>query len=510
MKIIEIKVKALSPIILTANRSTLMTNSANSISGAILRGVYAQKYIKHHNLTEAHEDETFRRFFFGDLRFICANPVRDGKRSAVVPYSVQVSKDGMFYNDLLNNPKPKDFEKGYKGKKGLAVFNDNGEIAYVGLTKNTTLHIDRHSATNRISGSSQDGGVFTYEAIESGTEFIGYIAGSGNIVDKFAAEIRKYNEIAYIGRSHQTQYGRCLVSVGKVLDIPRIHVGGKTISLRLETPLVTPTPVVDAKYTLKNMLAFLGDDIEVKDIYGGQEELHGFNSAWGYKNPAQYALAAGTVFKILRYDGWDEETLTRICYDGIGVRREEGFGQLRIWNTDNVIKPLEKGGIKENSNYTVTNPEVQRIAKIIIEKRLGAEIKLAAYEDVQNIGNKLEGKVHAFAMLESLLGKRCDLSKVQERFVLNVNCVKSEQFNKHIDEIKISERTLKEKFEENINYTEKVPPRLREFAVKANIATDINGRIEFDAEICGAAYYDYWLWFFRHARKAAQALKKEN
>ena len=45
---------------------------------------------------------------------------------------------------------------------------------------------------------------------------------------------------------------------------------------------------------------------------------------------------------------------------------------------------------------------------------------------------------------------------------------------------------------------------LQDFALKTNVAEAKAGKTVFDPEIIGSAYYNYWLWFFRHARKLAQ------
>ena len=324
MKRLEVKIKTLSPVILTANRSTLMTNSENSISGAILRGVFAKKYISRHDLGDsAHNDAEFRRFFFGGLRFVTAYPLFRGERSFMVPRSLQESKDGKPDNDMLLDPNPANYEAGFKTKKGLAVIKDD-KIKYVSIDKNTALHIDRHSEESRISGSSQDGGVFTYESIEAGQEFAGCIYGEDEILEAFAREINQYDVYCRIGRSHNTQYGHCRLEIGEV-ETPKEPDGdlGSKVSVRLETPLVTTEPIVDAKAALKKLLADSGIDAEVSDIFGGQEELYGYNSVWHLKLPAQYALAAGTVFKLSSNSGGWDNVEGKQSLDAMGKREDE-------------------------------------------------------------------------------------------------------------------------------------------------------------------------------------------
>ena len=511
MKAIEVKITTLSPVVLTANRSTLMTGSENSISGTILRGIYARKYMDEHGLGEkAHEDENFRRFFFGGLRFVTARPAKHGLRSIMVARSLQASKDGKTYNDMLVDPNPADYEQGFKSKKGQAVLSPEGFIDYASIAKNTVLHIDRHSEKNRIAGSSQDGGVFTYESVEPGEDFIGFIIGEDAVLADFAEEIKDYGRQCSIGRSSNTQYGHCRLEWGAIRDVDAVSPAGSSICVRLETPLVASKPVIEAKQVLGEMFAPLASGIEVTDIFGGQEELYGYNNAWQAKIPSQYVLAAGTVFRLTRQAGWDGVDLAAAFYGGLGLRREEGFGQLRLWAADNKIKPWPKAASSQQEPlaYKVTNAEVRRAARIIIENKLEKQVKIDAYEAVQRIARQLKGKTHAFAVLESLLGSRTKLAGIQKRMEKAVAEIKSDQLHTHLKNIKCNGIPLETVLLTPTNFTDSLSQGLQDFALKTGVAEAKEGKTIFDAEIRGAAYYDYWLWFFRHARKAAQSEKR--
>lgn len=513
MKYMELKITTLSPVILTANRSTLMTNSENSISGTILRGIYAQKYIHTHHLeASAHQDEHFRRFFFGDLRFVTARPMKHGQRSIMIPRSIQVSKDGLHYNDMLVNPTPEDYTQGFKGKKGLAVLNTAGKIDYVNVSKNTSLHIARHSDANRIAGSSQDGSVFTYEAIEHGEEFLGYIIGANDTIDAFAKEIQPYDAHCYIGRSSKTQYGHCHLEISAPQDIAPINPRTNKICIRLETPLITTGYVTDANKSLQEMFNHIASGLKVGKIFGAQEELYGYNNAWKTKLPSQYALASGTVFELENTVDWNNIDLTDILYQGLGIRREEGYGQLRLWEKDAQIQPWDEDNTEKSPhiNYTVNSQEVQRAAKVIIETKMENLVKMDAYKDVLRLSGQLKGKTHAFALLESLLGTRTkdNLINIQENMGNKLQEIKSQRFHEHLKSIKLEGVSLEEKILEASNYAKHLPQALQDFALKTNNAHVAEGKTVFTPEIRGAAYYDYWLWFFRHARKAAQSKKR--
>ena len=130
MECLTVTIKTLSPVVLTAmNNAAVMTESRDYISGTVLRGVLADRFIQKKKLGKAaHKDEEFRELFFGGLRFVDANPVQGGKRAFVLPFSLQKGKipeknaDGaeVLLDILLQEPKA-----GYKAVKGFAVAEGN-------------------------------------------------------------------------------------------------------------------------------------------------------------------------------------------------------------------------------------------------------------------------------------------------------------------------------------------------------------------------------------------------
>ena len=65
MRKIPLTIEALSPLVLTAgSQGAILTESGDAISGAIVRGMIAARFIEAQNLgRDAHESEAFRRLF---------------------------------------------------------------------------------------------------------------------------------------------------------------------------------------------------------------------------------------------------------------------------------------------------------------------------------------------------------------------------------------------------------------------------------------------------------------
>ena len=97
---IDIRIDTLEPVVISQkNNTTVLTNSADYISGSILRGMLAGMYIrKFGGGDRVHEDAAFQRLFLSsNVRFVDANPLAGGQRSFALPFSLmkeKVSGDG--------------------------------------------------------------------------------------------------------------------------------------------------------------------------------------------------------------------------------------------------------------------------------------------------------------------------------------------------------------------------------------------------------------------------------
>lgn len=94
MRKIPLTIEALSPLVLTAgSQGAILTESGDAISGSIVRGMIAARFIEAQNLGRAaHESEAFRRLFAGALKFSAAYPSKGGESAMRLPLSLQKDK----------------------------------------------------------------------------------------------------------------------------------------------------------------------------------------------------------------------------------------------------------------------------------------------------------------------------------------------------------------------------------------------------------------------------------
>lgn len=429
VEIVYISLKTVSPVILTApGSSQIMTTCNDSFSGTVLRGVLANVYIQQNNLgIHADENENFFRFFFDKLRFIQANVVVHGHRSSHLPLSLMKAKDSQNMPEILDLFKDNS-KAGYKSLKGMAwVDSLTGTLYPAEVCSSVSFHMSRSSCSERIGGHSKDGKVFTYESIDKGQVFQGALVGDKKDLEDFLKQLPLQNHTlrCRLGRSRYTQYGQCELTFSNPEPIPTISVS-KDVDLVLDTPLI---PLSGNVSRAEDVLQCVADsmntltgtsDFFIGKVFGASQNVENFVGIWGMHRQQVQALSAGTAFELLKKTEWtktDQNALQNVLYKGMGIRCEEGFGQIRIWQSDVKRVGRTELGEKEKSFVPIQSAESRKIVLYILKKYQSEQLKQQAYNDAKQMKvESVSSVTHMFARLESWLGDRRNISKSRERF----------------------------------------------------------------------------------------------
>lgn len=541
MKQISVHIRTLAPVVLSAmSNATVMTESHSYFSGSIVRGIVANRYIKARGLGEhAEENEAFVSLFFNQLRFVAAYPTaEDGTRSFVLPFSLQKKKDGSEVLDLMNQ----DGKAGYKSFKGFGVEGKDG-IQPVTVRKTINLHMSRSDIQNkdgkeRLAGRSIAGGIYNYEAIDAGQDFKGAIYGPEEELRDLLGGLDGSTWQCHAGRSRFTQYGRCRIDLGPVEDVPAetIEPQDDAILVRFDTPYLPENPYASP---LRNILESLSAGMEgmalrmqdkefdtmhfsVVDapqrFFAKEEPVENFVGIWGMKRPREHGLAAGTIFQLKKKDSpWTEDEkklLQNVFYDGIGLRSEEGFGQLRIWpNRTHYL--AEQRTANRITPPTQIHEEVRKRAETILVQHLLAQVQLWAAEDVQaSKGSFPDTATHFFSRMDALLGGNTkDTSSHLRNAIEQERGNGSTPFAKALQRISIRGRKLgdyvRDENLKNMPYNQRDWKALSDAMQleRAMKAVGIAGGIEY-FQCAEALFYTYWHWFFRYGRKASAGAGK--
>ena len=552
MKRLKVSVETLSPIVLTAeSHSAVMTGTRDAISGSILRGVMAAKYIEGRGLAKAHEDEEFRRLFFGALRFTDANIAspEDGARSFAIPLSMQKEKAKEGETEAVEDlTRAEDPTKGMKSFRGYAVLTDGNLIKTVSAAKDISLHMSRMGDEERKKGRSEDGGIYNYESISPGQTFVGFLIGEDSDIAALRARLPQDSFACRVGRSKFTQYGQCRVKLGETAEAldeitaDHLEAGGRKLILRLDSPLLFDEMQIGADgtplmATATNVLGSVaramnqrtGGGFSVQNVFAAETEIENYVGVWGMKRPRERALAAGSVFALVKDTAWTEADFTAlnaVAYGGVGRRTEEGFGQLRHWpnpagkwekpkaSGENVAAPLPMEEVSETT---------AEIAKSAFVRRLAEQMRVYAAEDAKNAlhiqkADGLSGLTHFFSRLSRHLDAAREDGKPEGIRARLCETLKNEIPSKssaenNLKNTLVGGRPLYDMLRDAAELPYAGRPWLRDVGTKeeqtiAFLRAVGLAKTDFDLTD-GECFYEYWHWFFRQARKRAVTVGKE-
>lgn len=450
----------LSPLLFTAPAGDEnMVSTLDYIPGAALRGFYANQLISKKGLAPAttHLDEEFRTWFLTEgLFFSNGYPmtlVGDKKwLHHPTPIFLHQCKKGEKPYNLYGVP-PEETTKGIGGY--LTV--DGTSVKKFTPKKTVNFHLVKSKGKtdhqSRIDGNMEEGGIFHYEAIETGQNFYGYIGGPKGKLIAFQQRLGHINNIR-IGRSINTQYGKGKISFMEIVNnladvynerenslfphkntdnICEINKG--EIFLYLVSPLLLTNEWGFYSADEDNLTSFLEKQlgvaqIQVKKRFAEAERSQTFASHLRIHEPEVRGWAGGTTFLLefkdkdgipVEIDKQLEDKLNRMQAQGIGSKKELGYGQITLSNT--LLKHLTFEKVNSQTKEIIDEPKsnlpplVGTILKEIYQENLNRLTARAALDKAAdynfgggNLSNSLIGR----------LNNICQNSTSEKDFVANL------------------------------------------------------------------------------------------
>ena len=434
MRKIPLTIEALSPLVLTAgSQGAILTESGDAISGSIVRGMIAARFIEVQNLGRAaHESEAFRRLFAGALKFSAAYPSKGGESAMRLPLSLQKDKLSSALADLSASDGTA--LKGYKPLKGCGIVRGAAICARTARTPCPIAPFEHSAPAPR--GAAPLG----------------------------CCTVQERTRDARSGISRAAQRERRIRRL-----LPR-------------------------------------------RIFAASASASNFVGVWNMRRPTQFGLDAGSIFELKKASPWtsrDAAALAALLAEGAGSRTEEGFGRLALWTVD--APTLFEATQERPERRPVKSERARAIVRAVLRRRIAQSVRLAAYKDAAALTGKLAGMTHAFARLEAMLGPRENLegapARFRAKFAAEVGA-KRTPLARHLEGVKLGAAELRDILRgerpelspyASLDLSAEVPQELAEDAGFSRPALKDDGEI----------FYDYWLWFFRHARKRAVQQRKE-
>ena len=263
-------------------------------------------------------------------------------------------------------------------------------------------------------------------------------------------------------------------------------------------------PEISIKTLKKYLASFLNlneDDFDVEQSFAKSETVENFISVWRLKKPLDKAFSAGSTFKINFKNGLSnklKEKLKALQVEGIGERRNEGFGQIKInWGLE------ERFNRKELKKPEINKPEgelptiVKEIFTEIVKSNIKAAVeKEALYRAEEFNKNRLS---NSFLGRLELILKASSSDKDFKNKIKDLREKAKEQLKKcRSEEVTLCHELMSESPDlDNIfnNLHSRLKLSLEELANLAQF--DFKKDTEFKTKL----YKLYWLTFFRKMRK---------
>ena len=341
--------------VIAAHRSGKPHGCENYIFGSMVLGAFASAYIqKNYSKGEnsytrenAYTDESFRRIFLeGEVVFSAALPWDGSNIYYPAPSTLKTDKqETRFCDDSAGIQDDEDENNPICRQLGGFVSINGNVIKKHNPTKTTFMHHARPADKAKGQATEKDGQLFTYEALESGQVFSGFVIGNRRNIRKLAGLFSENNTIK-LGRSRTAQYGRAVLTKGNNIRKNSFEIRNQYVfRLVVVTPLILENEMgvnttdlrelgkelcklTDGKLEMLRKCKETGRSIGNLEIirYSCSESfVAGYNSKWLLPRGQERAINEGSVV-VFKYTG---QTAT-IDIDFIGKRTGEGFGQVRF------------------------------------------------------------------------------------------------------------------------------------------------------------------------------------
>lgn len=303
------------------------TSSLKYIAGSTIRGAVITSLAKHPDF------EKIRKVLFSDcVRFLNAYPEENG-------IELLPSLKG-FYEDKIQETGKKSlgnamFEKELDGRKRASL----GEFCYIEDRTIYYYSVDTGSDLKikfNLENMDEKRNIFRNDYISAGYNFVGYIVIEDDSVKNLIKEA--LGDELLLGNARSSGRGKCRLLSKKFVPYESTPFAQNSPSCILENNccmlLYTDTVMRDktGEYTGLNLEVLekkLGvSKLCIEHCATSTRMVHGYNRKLGMKLPSVPMYEKGSVFRMTYEGALTAEKMREVMESGIGVRKNEGFGQV--------------------------------------------------------------------------------------------------------------------------------------------------------------------------------------
>lgn len=272
----------------------------------------------------------------GALQISHAYPALGDHRLLPLPLALVQPKQGGDAHTYLNSLKelPPKHEQ-HKPRQGVFVSprSEGGHHAACTVLMQTATHATINDERQRPT--EDVGGVYTYQAIAAHQSFVAELRLHKSLLPK--ADISLFNGRYRLGRSKKDDYGLVELSACRSNEaVPLLPKGLEGFSLWLTSPLLIRNTRLQASTNLADLERHLSEElgclVTATPVHLRSQRDDGWQTRWQASRPSRMGFAAGSCFAVKRRDAglFDPVKLMALQAAGLGERRGEGYGELRI------------------------------------------------------------------------------------------------------------------------------------------------------------------------------------
>lgn len=382
------------------------------VPGTTIRGYVVNQFAKQANFEAIKKD-----LFSNKVRYLNAYISKKDHELIPSPKGFYEEKGATEKSEMLNVTVAGADTSGKKrAALGRYCYLDQNCVHYYNVETGSDLKIK----INLENGEKQN--VFRNEYIEPGYQFTGYIA---IVVDEDAKEnlitdIQSvFGHEIILGNARSSGFGKCRVISCEIIDsLPYQDFMANTDQVgECYMMLLSNTALRNSKGEIcgfdEDSLIDLSEKMQVENLQiehcaTSTVTVRGYNRTWGVKIPSMVAYEQGSVFH-LTYDGTlTVEKMKKLMDEGIGVRRNEGFGRILFlkdgYENINSKKP-EDYFDQTISEDTLPNllPDDEKVLRIAARSYYKRMIQRGLQKFVVEKSLKLTASASQLGMLDSII-----------------------------------------------------------------------------------------------------------
>lgn len=394
---LELQLK--TPFLLTSEKVGEAFRCLDYIPGSSVRGAIAGLMILDGKGTDSEE---FKDVFvngvvrFGNLYYKYSDEDRVHYPLPLSRYYCKADNKHL-YLDCLKKPIPDECPECHSRMVNKPIF--------LGIKK----VISMHNAIDFKTQTTKEGKLFSYELIREGQSFSGKIKSSRrDYLEMIKGLLNKNNQTLYLGKGNSRGLGEVEVATAEISEsMPTIGQieDGFTLTLLSDAILMNE----DGRFLMTLTAEYLGIDVKVEKAFARTKNLTLWNSAADLPREPVIAIVAGSCFAFKFNSSPSEEIKKKLLsfeLESIGIRREQGFGEIKINDKRHDEAPLpvireekpqeqKKTCVEEFYNEVLKQFEVDKdkLEKVSKPSALFELIRFANNKDFDTLKKTLDDQI---------------------------------------------------------------------------------------------------------------------